>query len=134
MNESFLNLFPSAETGPPGADEEADQRLLRGGQLHPQPHQRRLHLHHLQHHVCAAEGLRVQDHRPQEDLQQRQQDRQDVSDSVPRPVRDFQPRLLGHVPQQGTAGPGRSHHLHVICLGLFFKLSQSFSFFLSLFH
>ncbi|XP_069568904.1 uncharacterized protein [Brachyistius frenatus] len=105
------------ETRPRGAVQEAQQRVLGGTQLHPQPHQGRVRLHHLQHHVGAAAGLGDQDGRPQEDLQQRQQDRQDVADSVPRPLRDLQPRLLGHVPEQRTGGE-RSRHLDVIALFL----------------
>lgn len=89
--------------------------MLSERQLHPQPHQGRVHLHHLQHDVGAAPGLRDQDGGPQEDLQQRQQDRQDVADSVPRPLWNLQPRLLGHVPEQRTGGE-RSGHLDVILL------------------
>lgn len=103
------------ETGLHGAVEEAEQRLLRGAQLHHQLHQGRRHLHHLQHDVGAAARLREQDGGPQEDLQQRQQDRQDVPDSVPSPVWNLQPRLLGHVPEQRTGGQ-RNHHLHIINL------------------
>lgn len=97
---SLLNVIcPAAvETRPHGAVEKAKQRLLGGRQLHPQPHQGRLHLHHLQHNVGAAPGFRDQDGGPQEDLQQRQQDRQDVPDSVSCPLWNLQPRLLGHVP------------------------------------
>lgn len=91
-------MCPAVETRPHGAVQKAQQRLLGGRQLHPQPHQGRVHLHHLQYDVSAAPGLRDKDGGPQEDLQQRQQDRQDVADSVSRPLRNIQPRLLGHVP------------------------------------
>ncbi|TNM94275.1 hypothetical protein fugu_002451 [Takifugu bimaculatus] len=50
---------------------------------------------------------------PQEDLQQRQQDRQDVADSLSRPVRNLQPGLLGHVPEPRAGGEGGGH-LHII--------------------
>lgn len=94
----LLNVvYPVAETRPHGAFEKAQQRLLGGRQLHPKPHQGRVHLHHLQHDVGAAQSLRDQDGGPQEDLQQRQQDRQDVANSVSRPLWNLQPRLLGHV-------------------------------------
>lgn len=91
-------ICPAVETRPHGAVEKAKQRLLSGRQLHPQPHQGRVHLHHLQHDVGAAPGLRDQDPGPKEDLQQRQQDRQGVADSVSRPLWNLQPCLLGYVP------------------------------------
>lgn len=75
-NSLFNVICPAAvETRPHGAVEKAQQRLLGGRQLHPQPHQGRFHLHHLQHDVGAAEGVRGENGGPQEDLQQRQQDR-----------------------------------------------------------
>ena len=106
-------ICPAAETRPHGAVEKAQQRLLGGHGLHAQPHQGRVHLHHLQHDVGAAQGLREQDDGPEEDLQQREQDRQDVADSVPCPLWNLQPRLLGHVPEQRTGGGG-SGHLNII--------------------
>lgn len=112
--DSRLCLFCSAvETRPRGAVQKAQQRLLSGHQLHRQPHQGHVHFHHLQHHVRAAQGHRDQDGGPQEDLQQRQQDRQDVTDSFPRPLRNLQPGLLGHVPEPRAGGEG-SGHLHII--------------------
>lgn len=127
-----LTVFcpPAAETRPHGAVEEAQQRVLGGRQLHPQPHQGRVHLHHLQHDVGAAPGLRDQDGGPQEDVQQRQQDRQDVPDCVSRPLWDLQPRLLGNLPEQRT-GDKRSCHLNVIFFffpNLFLSLYEGRSF------
>lgn len=113
--QCVLFFCPVVETRPDGAVQEAEQRLLGGRQLHPQPHQGRVHLHHLQHDVGAVESLGEQNGGPQEDLQQRQQDRQDVSNSVPRPLRNLQPRLLGHVPEQRTRGE-RSRCFNIITL------------------
>ena len=99
-------VFPS-EKGPVGAVQEAQQQLLvRVHELPPPPEQGRLHLHHLQQHGSAAEDLRGQAARLQKDLQQREQDRQDVAHRVPRAVRDLQPGVLGHVPQQRTRDQG----------------------------
>lgn len=108
-------LCPAIETRPDGSVQEAQQRVLGRCQLHPQPHQGHVHLHHLQHDVGTPAFCWDQDDGPQEDLQQCQQDRQDVADSVPCPLRNLQPRLLGHVPQQRTVVE-RSCHLNVIAL------------------
>ena len=101
------SLCPSAppttvEAGPHDAVEEAQQRVLGRGQLHAQHDQRRGHLHHLQQHHHPDACGRAPRARPQKDLQQRQQDRQDVPHHLPRAFRDLQPSVLGHLPQQGT--------------------------------
>lgn len=65
----MLNVICSAvETRPHGALQKVQQRLLGRRQLHAQPHQGRVHLHHLQHDVGAAAGLWDQSGRPQEDV------------------------------------------------------------------
>lgn len=97
------NVVYFSEKRPTGSVQEAQQHVLHRHELHSQHHQRLSHRHHLQQHRRADEELREQVcSRPQKNLQQRQQDRQDVPDSVPRPVRYLQSGLLGHVPQQGA--------------------------------
>ncbi|XP_061635257.1 gamma-aminobutyric acid receptor subunit alpha-5 isoform X2 [Phyllopteryx taeniolatus] len=89
--------------GPLGAVQETQQRLRRRRQLHGQPEQGRVRVHHFQQHLGAAQaGPRVQGRRPQEDVQQRQQDRQDVPHRVPGALRHLQPGLLGHLSQPGA--------------------------------
>lgn len=106
-------MCPTVEKRPDGTLEKGQQCLLGWRQLHPQPHQGRVHLHHLQHNVGATARLRKQTGGPQEDVQQCQQDRQDVTDSVSCPLRNLQPRLLGHIPEQRTNGE-RSRSLNII--------------------
>lgn len=67
-NAMCIVFCPVVETRPDGAVQEAEQCLLGGRQLHPQPHQGRVHLHHLQHNIGAVESLGEQNGGPQEDL------------------------------------------------------------------
>lgn len=94
--------FSSTEEGPAGSVQEIQQHLFGRRELHNQPDEGRVHRNHFKQHGRAAQTLRDQGPRPQKDLQQREQDRQDGPDSFPRAVWDLQPGLLGHVSEQGA--------------------------------
>lgn len=92
----------SAEKRPFSSVDEAQQHLLRWCELHSQPYEGRIHLHHFKQHKYSAQTIWKQGPRPQKDLQQCEQDWQDVQDCVPCSFWDLQSGLLGYVPQQGA--------------------------------
>lgn len=102
MHFQSVHFFLPTEEGPIGFVQEAKQHLFSRGELYSQPYKGRINLDHLQQHGCAAKTVWNQGSRPQKDLQQRKQDWQDVQDSVPGVVWDFQPGVLGHISQPGT--------------------------------
>lgn len=106
----FLFLFPlppPLEKRAGGAGEENQQHLQhRGHHLRPEHGQGARPAHHLQECCCHCHGhQRAPEDAPpggeapreQEDLQQRQQGRQDVPNRLPSPLCHFQLGLLGHL-------------------------------------